>query len=323
MKNFFVVLLVLTGFIAAQNITERSYNCIFNVKDYSPLQGKGMQAGDEVDALFDKAGLTSADARKANVWSATLFTNSPSQTFTVKKSDEEGYYHIIHKATGKAVTVEDASKADGANVTLFAFSGMDHQKFAIQRDTAKHRYASYVIAKHSGLVLTTVDKGNVVQKPIDRNNDAQVWAFSTRYAWHNGTGYLTVGGLFIMPGAKVVQGGKKNRSWCYIALPSAPNLYYVMNAMSHQFLIASQAYDKNNILEKYTYVQRPYKRGITNNMLFSMQYTDDTKESLYIIEYLTKYVLDVDPATKQIVSVPKEKASKSSHWGLYNAPKGM
>lgn len=317
-----VLLFLITSPIFAQNITERSYNCIFSMDTYSTMEAKAAQKGDEVDALFDKAGLTSADARKGDIFAGFAFMNNSAQTFTVKKV-AEGYFSITNQMTGLALTVENNSKAEDANVIPGKYEGKDNQIFAIVRDTTKYRFGAFIIAKHSGMALQFNDKGSVVQKKLDPQNRAQVWAFSQRYMWKNEEGYLGLKKLTIIPEEASLSKNSKTASWCYIALPTSPNLYYMMNANTKLFLMTNEPVDNTNLLPQYHFRQGPYTKGVTNSMLFYMAYSDDSKTTLNLISYPTKYIIDVDPASKGIISVPLDKASPASKWGLYEAPRGL
>jgi hypothetical protein len=289
---------------------------------YEPMEAKGGQKGDDVDALFDEIGLTSADARKEDIYTGMMFMNNASQTFSVKKI-EENYYTITNKLTGNVLTVEGAGKKEGANVIPAKFNDGDNQKFAIVRDTVKYRYGAFIIAKHSGMALTLNDKGSVVQKKFDPNDKSQVWGFSYRMVWKNDAGYLGLKKLGMFKEDAVLCKNDKTASWSYIAHPASPNVYYIMNSKSKMFLMTEEVLDKNNAKDSYKLVQSPYTKGTKQVMLFYMVYSDETKTKVKLVELTSKYVVDVDKETSNLILVPSEKASTLSAWGVFKAPGGF
>lgn len=324
MKKILTVLFlfVIASGLQAQKITERSYNCIFNLEDKSPMEARAEQKGDETDALFDKIGLSSSDSRKGDIFKGMMFMNNDAQTFTVKMV-EPGYYTITNKLTNMVLTVDGSSDADGANVIPAVYNNADNQKFGIVRDTTNYRYAGYIIAKHSKKLLGLNDKGSVVQKSFDPNDKSQIWAFSYRMAFNNGKGYLGLEKLSMIPVDAKMTSNKKTSNWGFIAHPSAEGIYYLMNSNTFQLLMTKEGFDKNNMLDSYTLKQSYYKKGMTNMMLFSMVYADEKHEALKLVEYFSKYTVDVDPATNNIILVPEEKLSPLGHWIAYKADRGL
>jgi len=328
MKFFYSLLIIamLSTLSLAKGITERTYNYIFNLKGYEPLEAQMGQKGDEVDALFDKAGLSSADSRKAKIKAGMFFMNNKAQSFVLKEEDD-GTFVITSKLTNNAVTVENNSKDDGAAIVHTPYTGADNQRFYIKRDTSNFRYAAFIIAKHSGMAIAIDDKGNIIQQKLDPNNKGQIWAFSYRQQFKNVAAqkYLGLEGMGFGPAnAVLVNPNSTTSAWCYIAHPSSPNIYYVMNALTKQFLMSREDYNKDALLDKYSLYQSSYKKGRLNSMLFFMVYSDDTKESLYVKDYFTKYCIDIEPNTTNLVLVPVAAPKKDSQcWGIYEAKGGL
>jgi endoglucanase len=89
-----------------------------------------------------------------------------------------GEYRIIGVQSGRALDVEAASSADGANISLWDYWGGNNQKWTI---TATSGGYYRVTAVHSGKVLdvsgiSTADGANVHQWGYVGGNNQQ-WAF--------------------------------------------------------------------------------------------------------------------------------------------------
>ncbi len=294
--------------------TEGNYNNIINLSTHIPMEVRTAKVGDAVDDLFDQAGLSSANSRAADVYTGFGFVNaSPLQTFYVKHQGD-GYYSIYNSHTKMALTVENSSKEDGANVIPQPWKGKDNQLFLIIRDSEKYRYGAFIIAKHSGMALTVGAHGSVIQQVLAPNEKSQVWAFSNRMVWQNSAGLLGVKSLTLAKEYASISDDSKTASWNYIIHPSYKNAYYIMNANSTLFLTTEEEYDKDDVLKLYNLVQTPYVKGSKACMLFYMNYADDKKEKVLLKEAFTKYVCDVDEATNNLILVPDTASSSLSVW---------
>jgi len=308
--------------IYSQKITEGKYNCIFNMAAYETMEAKPDQKGDQVDGLFDKIGLSSADARKGDIYTGLSFMNNPAQNFSIKMV-EDRYYIIANQLTNNVLTVENESLKEFGNVIPAVYRQGNHQKFAIVRDTLKHRYGAFIIAKHSGMALTLNDKGSVVQKKLNPEDRTQVWCFSERIVWKNDIGFLGVKRLTIGKEEAVLTNDNKTTSWSFIAHPSWEAAFYVMNSNSKQFLMTQEAYDSKNPQKSYKLIQSQYVKGTNQLMNFYMVNADDSKTKVKIFEATSRYVVDVDAVTKNLILVPEEKASPLSIWTTQKAPVGL
>ncbi|MDA3859923.1 MAG: RICIN domain-containing protein [Melioribacteraceae bacterium] len=272
--------------------------------------------GDAVDDLFDQAGLTSANSRAADVYTGFGFAEgSPMQTFYIKHQ-EDGYYSIYNKYTKTVLTVENRSMEANANVIPQEWAGKANQLFMIIRDTEKYRYGAFIVSRHSGMALTIGKHGSVVQKVLNADDKSQVWAFSNRKVWNNSAGFLGVKKLTLAKEYAAVTDDSKTAKWNYIVHPSYKNAYYIMNANSTLFLSSEEIYDKNSILKAYELIQAPYVVGANTLMLFYTVYADDKKEKVVIKEASTRYTLDVDKDTSNLILVPETEISPLAAWEM-------
>ena len=303
------------------NFTEGNYNNIFNISSQLPLEVRTAKVGDAVDDLFDQTGLTSANSRKADVYTGFGFVSgSPMQRFHIKHQGK-GYYSIYNERTKTALTVVGSSKEEGANVVPQKWTGKDNQLFLIIRDTEKYRYAAFIIAKHSGMALGIGKHGSVVQQKLNTNDKAQIWAFSNRMVWQNSAGLLGVNKLSLATENATISDNGKTASWNYIAHPSYKNAYYIMNVNSTRFLQSEEVYDKNNLAVSYNLVQAPYVAGTKALMLFYMNYADEAKQKINLIEVFTKYIVDVDETTNNLELVTATSASSLAGWNRFTTIK--
>jgi predicted nucleic acid-binding Zn-ribbon protein len=297
------------------NFTDGNYNNIFNLSTQSPLEVRTAKVGDEVDALFDQAGLTSANARAADVYTGIGFMNSPMQKFYVKHQGN-GYYSIYNEYTKTALTVNDKG-----NVAPETFSGKDNQLFLIIRDVEKYRYAAFIISKQNGKALTIATNGSVIQKNINPTDKSQVWAFSNRKVWKNEAGFLGVKKLTIEKEFAVATNDSETAKWNYIVNPAYKNAYYIMNANSTLFLATNDEFDKNNLQNSYELVQNPYIIGLKVSMLYYMNYSDESKTKVNIIDVNSRYVVDVNSDSHNLELVKPDVASSYAAWSQFSTVK--
>lgn len=321
MKKLLLVLLLISTGIFAQKITEREYNCIYSMDNKDIIEAKPGQATDQADLVIDKLGLSSMESRKPLAYRASLFMQSEAQTFTVEKV-EEGYYKIISKITGNPLTIEAGSTDENALVITEPWEGGDHQIFSIVRDIENTRIAAFIINKKSGKALAFDQSGKLVQKTHNPNDKGQAFAFAHRYSWHNGYGYIGVPRMFILPGKAVLTDKAGNACWNYIAQPGGIGVYYITNTLNQNVLMTAEAVDDGNLASQYTLMQRPYKAGTSQAMLFKMEYIEGSDNKYYLQEFRTKYVVDVDSGNNLIL-VPLESASEKAQWGLFHAMRGI
>jgi predicted nucleic acid-binding Zn-ribbon protein len=297
------------------NFTDGNYNNIFNLSALSPLEVRPAKVGDAVDALFDQMGLTSANARAADVYTGLGFMNSLMQKFYVKHQGN-GYYSIYNEYTKTALTVG----GDG-NVIPTTFTGKDNQLFLIIQDIEKYRYAAFIISKQSGKALTVATNGSVIQKDINPTDKSQVWAFSNRKVWKNDAGFLGVKELTIAKEFAVATDNSKTAKWNYIIHPAYKNANYIMNANTTLFLAANDDFDKNNLPSSYELVQTPYVKGGKASMLFYMNYSDNSKTKIKIIDVNSRYVVDVNSDTHNLELVKSDVASSYVAWSQFSTVK--
>ncbi len=296
--------------------TEGFYDNIFNLSSLLPMEVRTAKVGDEIDDLFDQAGLSSANSRAADVYTGIGFqNNSPLQKFFIKHQGN-GYYSIYNEYTKMALTVENESKDAEANVVPQEFKGKDNQLFLIIRDNEQYRYGAFIVAKHSKMALGIGLHGSVIQKELNPNDKSQVWAFSNRKIWKNVVGYLGVKKLTLEKEYASLSNDTKTASWNYIVHPSYKNAYYVQNANSTLFLSSEENYDKDNVLKSYKLIQTPYVKGATTSMLFYMGFTNEAEKKVMIIDAMARYKLDVDKDTKNLILVPQNEASILSEWEM-------
>ncbi len=297
------------------NFTERNYNNIFNLSTQMPMEVKVEKVGDEVDDLFDQIGLTSKKARKADVYTGFAFMNTPTQNFTIKHQGD-GFYSIYNAHTKTVLTVES-----NGNVVPKKWEGKETQLFLIIQDTEKYRYAAFIITKHSGMALTTDEHGSVVQQKLNRNNKSQIWAFSNRKVWKNDAGFLGVKKLTIAKEFAVATDNSKTAKWNYIVHPAYKNAYYIMNANTTLFLAANDDFDKDNLPNSYELVQTPYVKGAKTSMLFYLNYSDDSKTKVNIIDVNSRYVVDVNSDSHNLELVKPDVASSHAAWSQFSVVK--
>ena len=106
---------------------------------------------------------------------------------------DNGYYKMIHAASGKAVDVEDWSTSFGMNISLYDDTGTLNQQWAIVK--TETGYA--LIARHSGMALDvknakTEDGNNIIEYPF-HGEKCQSWKFvpaeySVKYNANGGSG---------------------------------------------------------------------------------------------------------------------------------------
>jgi hypothetical protein len=132
--------------------------------------------------------------------------------------------------------------------------------------------------------------------------------------WQNSAGLLGVQSLTLAKEYAAVSHDSKTACWNYIVHPSFKNASYIMNANSTLFLMTEEEYDKDDVHKLYELVQSPYAVGLKSCMLFYMNYADDKKEKLLLKEVFTRYVIDVDEATSNLILVPDSVASPLSAW---------
>jgi uncharacterized protein YukE len=275
---------------------EAQYDDIFNLSSFAPMLVK------------------TAKGAKADIATGTTITTSGSMQKFYIKHQGEGYYTIYNAETKMALTVTD----DG-NVIPAKFTGKDNQRFFIIRDSKKYRYASFIISALTKKALAVNENGSVIQKRYDIYDNTQVWAFSYNYVFKNGDGLLGIKTATTEKEAASITNNAKTAEWKYIIHPEIPNLYYVMNANSLLFLAADEAYDKDNVLSSYKLIQRPYELSLKASVLFYMNYADDKKKAINIIDFLTRYVVDVDAETGNLMLLPKDKASDNSKWMRFSS----
>ncbi len=290
------------------NFTDGNYNNIFNLSALSPLEVRTAKVGDEVDALFDQMGLTSANARATDVYTGLAFMNSPMQKFYVKHQGN-GYYSIYNEYTKTALTV-----SSNGNVVPETYSGKDNQLFLIIRDIGKYRYGAFIISKQSGKALTVATNGSVIQKDINPTDKSQVWAFSNRKVWKNEAGFVGVKKLTIAKEFAVATNDSRTAKWNYIVHPAYKNAYYIMNANTTLFLAANDDFDKDNLQSSYELIQTPYVKGIKASMLFYLNYYDDSKTKVKIIDVNSRYVVDVNSDSNNLELVKPDVASSLAAW---------
>ena len=107
-----------------------------------------------------------ADAAGISQWNSFDFT-----------ALSNGYYKVIHAASGKALTVAGGSAAKGTNIALYGYSGSLSQQWAIK----KNDYGYVLISRNSGMALDV--SGGVLQSGTNiaqyRYNGGknQAWSF--------------------------------------------------------------------------------------------------------------------------------------------------
>lgn len=126
----------------------------------------------ELDVAGDTGDIP--DGQNVQIWA----DSAPSRfnSFNLKKLDN-GYYLLIHDASGKALTVESGSTSVGQNITVRSQNGSAAQQWAI-RDTGGG-YA--LISRCSGHVLdlssSDTTNGNNIHQWIYNGTNAQKWTF--------------------------------------------------------------------------------------------------------------------------------------------------
>eukprot|EP01061_Rhynchopus_euleeides_P004365 TRINITY_DN13620_c0_g1_i1.p1 TRINITY_DN13620_c0_g1~~TRINITY_DN13620_c0_g1_i1.p1 ORF type:complete len:498 (+),score=124.88 TRINITY_DN13620_c0_g1_i1:92-1585(+) len=111
-------------------------------------------------ALEVKDGSTSSGANvQMGEW-----TGSPSQLWKVK-SAEKGWYKLVNQGTGKALSVEGESDADGANLVQYTYDRRYHQQWKLTSVGGRYVLINRGSTKRAELVRNNDGKwGQVVQK---------------------------------------------------------------------------------------------------------------------------------------------------------------
>ncbi|HEL9633268.1 TPA: RICIN domain-containing protein [Streptococcus suis] len=136
--------------------------------------GQSVSDGDYhiVSTVNPNFGIDVQSANPANGTNIQLLENAavPDQIFTVKHIGN-GYYTIVHKATGNSV--DATSTALGANVNSYSLHGGHNQQWVLRRRGAIDAFE--IINRHSGLVL------DIAGGHISSGTNIQLWE-------SNGTG---------------------------------------------------------------------------------------------------------------------------------------
>ncbi|WP_165209611.1 RICIN domain-containing protein [Streptococcus tangpeifui] len=124
---------------------------------------------------IDVSGAGSANGTNIQLYRNTTFDN---QIFTVSFLGD-GFYKLIHKATGKALDVNAGSTENGTNVQLWESNGTEAQQWVIKQSSGNNTYE--IVSRRNGLVLDvangTVANNSNLQVYIPNQSAAQKFKF--------------------------------------------------------------------------------------------------------------------------------------------------
>lgn len=131
-----------------------------------------------------------SDGTSAQIWDDG--TNNRFNSFDVRYVGN-GYYNLVHAASGKYLGVEGATVDNYGDIQLFAPDGSNSQKWCIVAQNSGYM----LVNRHSGLVMD-VDNGHTenatnVRQHFYNGSNAQTWVFkqaeySIEYDANGGTG---------------------------------------------------------------------------------------------------------------------------------------
>ncbi|EHI75315.1 N-acetylmuramoyl-L-alanine amidase sle1 [Streptococcus criceti] len=124
---------------------------------------------------IDVSGAGSANGTNIQLYRNTTFDN---QIFTVSFLGD-GFYKLVHKATGKALDVNAGSTKNGTNVQLWESNGTEAQQWVIKQSSGNNTYE--IVSRRNGLVLDvangTVANNSNLQVYIPNQSAAQKFKF--------------------------------------------------------------------------------------------------------------------------------------------------
>ncbi len=296
-----------------------TYNYVFNLKDDSALEFTHPTNPDAVDDMF--AGLLGQKkgAQPAGFKANGAFMANDEQKFIISDAGD-GYNYITSVFGQWALTVENSSTGDDAKIVAEKYSGKDNQKIKIVRDTAKYRYASFFVFKHSGKALTMLKNRELVQQTIKADTPEQVWGVAYRNVLLNENAKLYMG---IEKGAfsKLHGSGKNNisSSWNLIVHPTGSGIYYIQNTATKMFMCTPQDEAGNGIFTTGEVMQVPYRRT-GYSMLYVFRSAPEGQKGSMLVPYNTddKWALTIEPGTG-IIQFKEKTGAPDQLWKLFNA----
>ena len=160
------------------------------VKDgvYKILVGSASDKGLEV------TGSNKNDGAKVGIWS---YGNATAQKFNIEYN-EQGYYKITARHTGKSLTVKDNNLTEGAEIVQATYEGLESQKWIIRDSKVNGLVISLLTNPTLSITIAgNIENGNKLILADTKNNDNQMLYFynenSTERTAQNGIFKLAVG----------------------------------------------------------------------------------------------------------------------------------
>ena len=143
---------------------------------------------------LEVTGSNKNDGAKVGIWS---YGNATAQKFNIEYN-EQGYYKITARHTGKSLTVKDNNLTEGAEIVQATYEGLDSQKWIIRDSKVNGLVISLLTNPTLSITIAgNIENGNKLILADTKNNDNQMLYFynenSTERTAQNGIFKLAVG----------------------------------------------------------------------------------------------------------------------------------
>ena len=171
------------------NVTALNYNLVNLQKGVYKLA-----VGASSEKTVEVAGSDTGENAKVDIWN---YGNVPAQKFNIELQDD-GYYKITARHTGKSLTVKNGDLKEGSEVVQATYKGLDSQKWIIRDSNIN----GLVISLLANPDLSIAIKGNIsngailVLEKTEYNNNQMFYIFNVSESEspvQNGIYSLTVG----------------------------------------------------------------------------------------------------------------------------------
>ena len=153
-----------------------------------------LAVGAASNKVMEVKGSNTADGAELDIWN---YVNATAQKFNIEYN-EEGYYKITARHTGKSLTVKDNNLTEGAEIVQATYEGLESQKWIIRDSKVNGLVISLLTNPTLSITIAgNIENGNKLILADTKNNDNQMLYFynenSTERTAQNGIFKLAVG----------------------------------------------------------------------------------------------------------------------------------